>query len=170
MVERMECSMGVAQQSTQHHTLAPQHRVWYWVDCCLFDVFTSLNCYIPYSITNSALGGTERSYWNRPTPELQCYAYSVLDVEGHMQFREANTPILLRPTQHWFHIRPTYSITKLGLVTQRIQSVGFRHLMSRVRVPPCSYIFFPGVEMNRVRVVLGSAHIYYSFIELNWIL
>jgi len=24
--------------------------------------------------------------------------------------------------------------------------------------------------MNRVRVVLGSAHIYYSFIELNWIL
>ena len=27
--------------------------------------------------------------------------------------------------------------------------------------------FFPGVEMNRVRVVLGSAHTYYSFIELN---
>jgi len=50
MVERLECSMGVAQQSTQHHTLTLQDRVWYWVDCCLFDVFTSRNCYIPYSI------------------------------------------------------------------------------------------------------------------------
>ena len=30
MIERMECSMGVAQQSTQHHTLYATTPIWYY--------------------------------------------------------------------------------------------------------------------------------------------